>query len=52
MYLIDDRDDMINDELVVDDSDDDDSDDDDKSDLSILGASTATTEWKACSWNE
>ena len=48
MYLIDDRDDMIDDELVV----DDDSDDDDKSDLSILGASTATIEWKACSWNE
>ena len=50
MYLIDDRDDMIDDELVV--VVDDDSDDDDKSDLSILGASTATTEWKACSWNE
>ena len=50
MYLIDDRDDMIDGELVV--VVDDDSDDDDKSDLSILGASTATTEWKACSWNE
>jgi hypothetical protein len=50
MYLIDDRDDMIDDELVV--VVDDDSDDDDKSDLSILGASTATTEWNACSWNE
>jgi len=48
MYLIDDRDDMIDDELVV----VVDNDDDDKSDLSILGASTATTEWKACSWNE
>jgi len=47
MYLIDERDDMIDDELVVVDNDDD-----DKSDLSILGASTATTEWKACSWNE
>jgi hypothetical protein len=47
MYLIDDRDDMIDDEVVV--VVDDDSD---ESDLSILGASTATTEWNACSWNE
>jgi hypothetical protein len=57
MYLTDDRDDMIDDGLVDDDDDDDDDDDvdndvDDGSDLSILGASTAATELKACSWNE
>ena len=45
MYLIDDRDDVIDDGIV-------DDDDNDRSDLSILGASTAITELKVCDWNE